>query len=132
MRRVGGAKAQIDDASLAFDGPVDATRQHDGVRYKTPVEDLPDDERGAGRNIANSRRHGCPVAEPIDRVSVRRIKTDALLNGANVWMRRVHAAVDHGDNDTGAGSSCERWIFETEASLQTAAFDDAGSPRSRG
>ena len=122
MCPVGSAEAQVDDARLAFDGPVDATRQRGGVRRKAAIEDLPDDERRAGRNIANSRGNGRPVPEPIDHVSVRRIKADTLLNGAHVWVRRVHAAVDYRDNDTGASSSRERWIGEVEAPLQTVAF----------
>ena len=61
------------------------------------------------------------VAEPIDNVSVRRLKADALVNGADMWMPGVHAAVDHRDNDPCAGSSCERWIGDVKAPLQETA-----------
>ena len=62
------------------------------------------------------------MAETIDNVSVRRIQANALLNGTYVGMRRVHAAVDHRDNDTRARASRERRIGEVEALLQTEAF----------
>ena len=71
-------------------------------RGQLAIEHLDREDLGVGRLLANRRGHRGAVTETIDVIVVRRtvlVDADAAGDAADMRMRGVHAAVDHGDAD---------------------------------
>jgi hypothetical protein len=101
-----GAETEVDEVGAGVCGPVDAGDQGRHVRRQRPVEHLDGEQLCVGRLFTDRRGDRRPVAEPVqvvrafDAVLVDR---DATRDLADVWMRGMDAAVDHGHAHAAAG-----------------------------
>ena len=100
MRGIHRPQAQIDDCGAASRRFVDAANERRDVSGQSAPEHLDDDDPGVRGLFANHRGHGGAVAEPIGEILVERpvlSNGDALLDGSDVGMRGMNAAVDDRD-----------------------------------
>jgi hypothetical protein len=92
------------DAGLR--GPVDAGDEGGHVRRQRAVEHLDGEQLGIGRLLTDRRSDRRPVAKPVQVVrafAAVLVDSDAAGDLADVWMRGIDAAVDHGDPHAAAG-----------------------------
>ena len=96
------AEAEVDDLRVERQRVLACGDQRVAGRGQLAIEHLDREDLRVGRLLANRRGHRRAVTEAIDVIVVRRavlVDADAAADAADVWMGRVHAAVDHGDAD---------------------------------